>query len=101
MLQGDTPDVFRYLKVKQLPRIFDNDLDISENDLQIICNLIFEKNLVELTPSTSKMITELLELLKTETYENKERCSYMDLAIRLLDYLNKVNFSSGTVVSMF
>lgn len=97
MLHGETPDIFRYLKVKQLPKIFDKDLDISENDLEVIYKLFFEKNLIELSPSTSKMLTDLLELLKTESFGNNERCFYMDMGIRLLDYLYKVSILWVTV----
>lgn len=97
LLQGDTPDVFRYLKIKQFPRIFDSDLGISENDVEVIYKLFFEKSLVELTSSTSKMLGDLLDLIKTETFENKERCSYLDMGIRLVDYLNRVSVVLPTV----
>lgn len=87
MLLGNTPDVFRYLKVKQLPQIFDN----CESDVETMYKLFFEKKLIELTPSTSKMLTDLLQLVQAETFENVTRCSYMDIGIRLLDYFGKVS----------
>lgn len=89
MLLGDAPDVFRYLKVKQLPRIFDN----LESDMEVMFKLFFDKKLIELSSVTSKMLSDLLQLVQTDTFKNDTRCSYMDIGIRLLDYFNKVSVS--------
>lgn len=93
MLLGDIPDVFRYLKVKQLPQIFDH----CESDLDVMYKLFFEKKLIELKPSTAKMLSDLLQLVQAETFENKASCSYMDIGIRLLDYFNKVSIGRSTL----
>ncbi|KAG4072519.1 hypothetical protein HA402_004608 [Bradysia odoriphaga] len=85
LLLGDAPDVFRYVKVKQLPRIFDN----CESDLEVMYKLFFERKLNELSATTTKMLSGLLQLVQAETFENVSGCTYMDIGVRLLEFFNK------------
>lgn len=89
LLLGDMPDVFRHLKVKQLPPILDN----CASDVDVMYKLLFEKKLIELAPTTAKMLSDLLQLIRAEAFENKTSCSYMDIGIRLLEYFHKVSVS--------
>lgn len=86
LLLGDAPDVFRYLKVKQLPRIFDS----CESDLEAMYKLFFERKLNELSPSTSKMLSDLLQLIQAETFDNRKGSSFMDIGVQLMEFFNKV-----------
>lgn len=82
--------------MKQLPLIFDN----CASDLEVMYKLFFEKKVIELTPSTSKVLGDLLQLIQAETPANGTRCSFMDIGIRLLDYFNKVSYAQhpfGTI----
>lgn len=91
MLHGETPDVFRYLKVKQFSKIFDDESDTSKNDRDVIYQMVFEKGLAELTPSTVKMLDDLLELVRNEKISNSGSCSYTELGVQLLEYLSRVS----------
>ncbi|KAJ6647541.1 hypothetical protein Bhyg_02764 [Pseudolycoriella hygida] len=86
LLHGDSPDVFRFLKIKQLPRIFDH----FGTDANVMYKFFFEKKLIELDPSTSKVLDELLQLIQNEANENSICCSYLDVGIHLLNLLNKI-----------
>ena len=57
----------------------------------------FEKKLIELDPSTTKMLSELLQLIQNETFENNACCSYLDIGIHLLDFFSKVSVLVETI----